>query len=69
LGGAIGLGTAWLLVQGLSTKLIAFLPGFFLPVTTVVLGVFCMLGMGLLAGALPAVQALKLQVATALRKA
>jgi putative ABC transport system permease protein len=69
LGGAIGLGTAWLLVQGLSTKLIAFLPGFFLPVTTLVLGVFCMLGMGLLAGALPAVQALKLQVATALRRA
>lgn len=69
LGGGLGLAIARLLVGGVSTKLIAFLPGFFLPATTFAIGIICMLLMGVLAGALPAVQAMRLQVAVALRRA
>ncbi|HEV2211816.1 MAG TPA: ABC transporter permease, partial [Gammaproteobacteria bacterium] len=69
IGGVLGLLLAWMLVSGASTKLIAFLPGFFLPLASAALGGILMLLMGVLAGMLPAIQAMRLQVATALRRA
>jgi putative ABC transport system permease protein len=69
IGGVLGLLLALLLVSGVSTKLIAFLPGFSLPVASIALGIILMLLLGLLAGLLPASQAMRLQVAAALRRA
>jgi len=67
-GGALGLLLARVVVGGFSTKLIAFLPGFHLSAGNVALGIVCMLLLGVLAGLLPATQAMRLQVAAALRR-
>jgi putative ABC transport system permease protein len=67
LGGALGLGLAWLVVQqGDPTN--GMLPAFFLPGRNVAAGVALMVVLGLLAGALPAVQAMRLRITDALRR-
>ena len=67
LGGALGLGVAWLFVlQGDPTN--GLLPAFFLPGRDVVTGAWLMLGLGVLAGALPATQAMRLKITDALRR-
>lgn len=66
-GGALGLGLAWLIVaQGDPTG--GMLPAFFLPSRDVVAGVALMLFLGVLAGALPATQAMRLRITDALRR-
>jgi putative ABC transport system permease protein len=66
-GGFLGLGLAWLFVQqGDPTN--GLLPAFFLPDRDLVSGVGLMIVMGLLAGALPAVQAMRLRITDALRR-
>jgi len=68
LGGVIGLaGAAWLGVQ-FEPVFRQYLPGFSLPTDAVVRGVAFMLGLGLLAGAVPAVQAMRLGIVQALRR-
>jgi putative ABC transport system permease protein len=67
LGGVLGLGIAWLFVQqGDPTN--GLLPAFFLPGRDLVTGAWLMLLLGLLAGALPATQAMRLRITDALRR-
>ena len=67
IGGAAGLGLAWLFVQqGDPTN--GLLPAFFLPSRDVVAGVALMVALGLLAGLLPAMQAMRLRITDALRR-
>jgi len=67
LGGVAGLGVAWLLTsRGDPTG--GMLPLFFLPVKDVVIGFGISVVLGLLTGIFPAQQAMRLQVAEALRR-
>ena len=67
-GGGLGLAVAWLFVQqGDPTG--GLLPIFSLPPRDVVLGVALMLAMGFLAGAAPALGAMRLKITDALRRA
>jgi putative ABC transport system permease protein len=67
LGGALGLGLAWAIVQG-GDPTHGMLPAFVLPPRDVALGAWLMLGLGLLAGALPATSAMRLRITDALRR-
>jgi putative ABC transport system permease protein len=68
LGGALGLGLAWLLVQrGDPTN--GMLPVFMLPGRDIALGAALMVALGLAAGALPAIGAMRLRITDALRRA
>jgi len=67
LGGGLGLGVAWLIVQrGDPTN--GMLPAFMLPTRDLFVGAGLMLAVGLLAGALPASQAMRLRITDALRR-
>jgi putative ABC transport system permease protein len=68
IGGSLGLGAAWLFVQqGDPTN--GMLPAFFLPSRDLLTGTGLMVAMGVLAGALPALQAMRLRIPDALRRA
>ena len=67
LGGGLGLAAAWAVVQqGDPTG--GLLPIFSLPASNIAVGVVLMTLMGLVAGALPAVEAMRLRITNALRK-
>jgi putative ABC transport system permease protein len=67
IGGSLGLGLAWLIVQnGDPTN--GMLPVFILPSRDVVLGAVMILVLGLVAGALPAFTAMQLKITDALRR-
>ena len=67
LGGGLGLAAAWLVVhQGDPTG--GLLPVFILPASNIAVGIGLMALMGLVAGALPAVEAMRLRITDALRK-
>ncbi|MGI8906411.1 MAG: ABC transporter permease [Candidatus Sumerlaeaceae bacterium] len=67
LGGVIGLGLAYAITsRGDPTN--GMLPLFFLPVRDVLIGLAISLGLGLVTGIFPAMQALRLRVADALRR-
>ncbi len=66
-GGLIGLGLAWL-VTARGSPVPSILPLFSLPRRDVVIGAAIVLALGLAAGILPAWQARRLQIATALRR-
>ncbi|MDH3590065.1 MAG: ABC transporter permease [Gammaproteobacteria bacterium] len=68
IGGLLGLGLAWLVIEGLGDTLRQFLPVFYLPGRDLVVGLVLMTLFGLVAGAFPAGQALRLRIADALRK-
>ena len=67
LGGFLGLGLAWLFVQG-GDPTGGMLPIFMLPARDLALGVGLMVTMGLVAGAMPAVGAMRLRITEALRR-
>jgi putative ABC transport system permease protein len=67
LGGGLGLGAAWLIVQG-GDLTGGLLPAFVLPRRDLGLGVGLMFGMGMLAGVTPAVNAMRLRITDALRR-
>ncbi len=67
LGGLSGLGLAWLVTLG-GSPVPQMLPVFVIPHRDLALGGVFALGLGLLAGAIPAIQAMRLQIAVALRK-
>tara|TARA_Y100001934_G_scaffold182469_1_gene215758 strand:+ start:5443 stop:6600 length:1158 start_codon:yes stop_codon:yes gene_type:complete len=68
LAGGIGLGIAfWLISMGDPTG--GNLPIFYLPTRDLVTGVICMILLGLLTGIAPAIQATRLKIADALRRA
>ena len=66
-GGLTGLGLAWLII---STKnpVPALLPIFYLPPRDLVIGIMVVIALGVVAGAFPAIQAMRLRVAEALRR-
>ena len=66
-GGGIGLGLAWLIVQG-GDPTNGMLPIFALPARDIALGVGLMIALGLLAGLLPATGAMRLRIVDALRR-
>lgn len=67
-GAAIGLGLAWVVVQG-GDPTNGLLPSFYLPGSDLVLGAGMAVVLGLVAGLLPAVQAMRLRIVDALRRA
>jgi putative ABC transport system permease protein len=66
-GGVTGLGLAWLIAAG-GSPVPAMLPVFYLPVKYVVIGCGLVLALGVVAGILPALQAMRLRIAEALRR-
>jgi len=64
-GGLPGIGVAWLVAAG-GSPAPSLLPVFFLPVRYVFIGAVLVLSLGVVAGILPAIQAMRLQVAVAL---
>ncbi len=72
LGGGLGLALAWALLAVLrysASALIELLPGLAIPPSALALGAGLIVSLGLIAGLLPAWQALRLNVASALRSA
>ncbi|ACB74797.1 ABC transporter permease [Opitutus terrae] len=67
LGGLVGLGLAWLATMG-GSPVPGLLPVFFIPSKDILLGIVLVLALGLLTGLLPALQAMRLGVADALRR-
>jgi putative ABC transport system permease protein len=67
-GGLLGLGLAWLFVQG-GDPTNGMLPIFTLPTRDIFVGVGLMVMMGVLAGLMPAVAAMRLKITDALRRA
>jgi putative ABC transport system permease protein len=68
LGGLLGLGLALAVVPGIGKALRQFLPVFFVPPRFIALGVALALLLGLTAGLLPAIQAMRLRIVDALRR-
>lgn len=66
-GGFAGLAIAWLLTLG-GSPAPSILPVFYLPVSYLVIGAALALGLGVCAGILPALAAMRLQIAVALRR-
>ena len=66
-GGIAGLGLAWL-VTAQGSPVPAMLPVFYLPPRYLLIGVGLVLTLGIIAGILPALQAMRLQIAAALRR-
>lgn len=67
LGGALGIGFAWLITTG-GSPVPAFLPVFYLPPRAIIIGAGLAVGLGFAAGIMPALVAMRLQVAVALRR-
>jgi len=67
LGGVIGLGLAWLFAAG-GDPTHGMMPMFFFPTHDLVIGLVLSLALGLVTGIIPAIQAMRLQVAVALRR-
>lgn len=67
IGGTLGLGTAWLLTLG-GSPAPGLLPVFYIPAPNLILGASLVIVLGLITGALPAFQAMRLGVAEALRR-
>ena len=68
LGGLLGLGVGWLLVQGAAQQMGAFLPGIFLSPQAIVTAVCIMVGAGVVAGIFPAIKAMRLSIIDALAR-
>ena len=67
LGGFLGLGLAWLLTLG-GSPIPAMLPVFYIPGRDLLMGVVIAIGLGAIAGVFPAMQAMRLRIAEALRR-
>jgi putative ABC transport system permease protein len=68
IGGLLGLGIGWLLVQGAAQAMGAFLPGVFLSPGAMLTAVAIMIGAGLVAGIFPALKAMRLSIVDALAR-
>ncbi len=69
MGGLLGLGVGWILVQGTAQTVGAFLPGIYLSPRSIVTAISIMLGAGVFAGIFPAVKAMRLSIIDALARA
>jgi putative ABC transport system permease protein len=68
IGGLLGLGIGLLIIKGLASQLAAFLPGFYLPASAVIIGLLLMIVAGILAGIFPAMKAMRLPIIDALAR-
>jgi putative ABC transport system permease protein len=68
IGGILGLGLACLIVPALAQALSTMLPMFFFPVRDLALGFGICIGLGIATGIFPALAAMRLRVADALRR-
>jgi len=68
IGGAFGIAGAWWIGVQFEPTLRQYLPGFRVPTDAIVLGALIMVSLGLLAGAAPAAQAMRLRIVEALRR-
>jgi putative ABC transport system permease protein len=68
IGGALGLTGAWWLGVQFEPVFRQYLPGFRVPTDAIVFGTVFMVGLGLVAGAVPAAQAMRLRIVEALRR-
>jgi putative ABC transport system permease protein len=68
IGGAVGLGLAWAITPVVAQPLAGLLPLFFLPTRDLVIGLGLSIALGLVTGIFPALQAMRLRVADALRR-
>lgn len=66
IGGALGLGLAWVLAGGMAAQVAGFLPGFVMSGAVISLGIVVMVLLGLLTGILPALQGMRLSIVNAL---
>ena len=69
IGGLLGLGIGWVLVQGMAEQMGAFLPGLFLSPGAIFGAIAIMIGAGLIAGIFPALKAMRLSIIDALARA
>jgi putative ABC transport system permease protein len=69
IGGLLGIGVGWVLVQGVSQQAGAFLPGIYLSPTAVLTSISIMVGAGIVAGIFPALHAMRLSIIDALARA
>lgn len=69
IGGLLGLGVGWVLVQGAAQEMGAFLPGIFLSPDAILTAVGIMVGAGIVAGIFPALKAMRLSIIDALARA
>ena len=69
IGGLLGLGVGWVLVQGAAKAMGTFLPGMFLSPTATITAIAIMIGAGIAAGIFPAVKAMRLSIIDALARA
>ena len=69
MGGLLGIGLGWVLIQGIAQQMAAFLPGIFLSPTAIAGAVAMMIGAGILAGIFPALKAMRLSIVDALARA
>jgi putative ABC transport system permease protein len=69
MGGLLGMGLGWVIVQGLAQQMAAFLPGIFLSPLAIATGVGLIVGSGILAGIFPALKAMRLSIIDALARA
>jgi putative ABC transport system permease protein len=68
IGGVLGLAAAWWMGVQFEPVFRQYLPGFHLPLGAILAGAAGMVGLGLAAGAVPAVQAMRLRIVEALRR-
>jgi putative ABC transport system permease protein len=68
IGGVLGLAAAWWMGVQFEPVFRQYLPGFHLPWDAILAGTAGMVGLGLAAGAVPAVQAMRLRIVEALRR-
>jgi putative ABC transport system permease protein len=66
-GGLVGLGIAWLFTSG-GNPMPGLLPIFYMPTRDLIAGIALVAGLGVVAGILPAIQAMRLAIADALRR-
>ena len=68
IGGAAGLGLAWVLITVIGDPTGSFLPQFLLPPRDLVIGMIMVIALGFATGAVPALQASRLRIVDALRR-
>jgi putative ABC transport system permease protein len=69
IGGLLGIGLGWFLVQGIAEAAAAFLPGIYFSPGSMVTGLAMMVGAGVVAGIFPALHAMRLSIIDALARA
>lgn len=69
MGGLLGLGVGWVLVQGAAQAMGAFLPGIYLSPQSILIAIAVMIGAGIVAGVFPALKAMRLSIIDALARA